>query len=72
MPPVGFEPTISAGERPQTYAVDPAATATGFSTNTKQNLRLLYSEDFFLFQHLLAGQMDTDSVCHDSPTTQDL
>jgi len=23
MPPVGFEPTISAGERPQTYALDP-------------------------------------------------
>ena len=26
MPPVGFEPTISAGERPQTYALDRAAT----------------------------------------------
>ena len=26
MPPVGFEPTISAGERPQTYALDGAAT----------------------------------------------
>ena len=26
MPPVGFEPTISAGERPQTHA---AATGTG-------------------------------------------
>ena len=25
MPPVGFEPTISTGERPQTYAVDRAA-----------------------------------------------
>jgi len=24
MPPVGFEPTISAGERPQTYAFDRA------------------------------------------------
>ena len=30
MPPVGFEPTISAGERPQTYALDHAATGTGF------------------------------------------
>ena len=30
MPPVGFEPTISAGERPQTYASDRAATGTGF------------------------------------------
>ena len=30
MPPVGFEPTISAGERPKTYALDPAATGTDF------------------------------------------
>jgi len=29
MPPVGFEPTISAGEQPQTYAWDRAATGTG-------------------------------------------
>ena len=29
MPPVGFEPTVSAGERPQTYALDRAATGTG-------------------------------------------
>ena len=29
MPPVGFEPTISVGERPQTYALDRAATGTG-------------------------------------------
>ena len=29
MPPVGFGPTISAGERPQTYALDRAATGTG-------------------------------------------
>ena len=29
MPPVGFEPTISAGERPKTYALDRAATGTG-------------------------------------------
>ena len=26
MPPVGFEPTVSAGERPQTHALDRAAT----------------------------------------------
>ena len=30
MPPVGFEPTISAGEPPQTYALDRAATGTGY------------------------------------------
>ena len=29
MPPVGFEITISAGERPRTYALDRAATGTG-------------------------------------------
>ena len=29
MSPVGFEPTISASERPQTYALDRAATGTG-------------------------------------------
>ena len=28
MPPVGFEPTVSAGERPQTYALGLAATGT--------------------------------------------
>ena len=29
MSPVGFEPTISAGERTQTYALDRVATETG-------------------------------------------
>ena len=29
MPPMGFEPTISAGEQLQTYALDRAATGTG-------------------------------------------
>jgi len=29
MPPVGFEPTIPPSERPQTYALDRAATGTG-------------------------------------------
>ena len=29
MPPVGFEPTISAGELPQSYALDRAAIGTG-------------------------------------------
>ena len=30
MPPVGFEPTVLAGERPQTYALDRTATGTGY------------------------------------------
>jgi hypothetical protein len=29
MPAVGLEPTIAAGERPQAYALDRAATGTG-------------------------------------------
>ena len=32
MPRVGFEPTISTGERPKTYALDRAATGTGRPT----------------------------------------
>ena len=35
MPPVGFEPTISAGERPQTYALDRAAVG---PTNTDNSM----------------------------------
>jgi len=29
MPPVGFEPTVSVDERPQTHALDHAATEIG-------------------------------------------
>ena len=32
MPPVGFEPTIPAGERPWIYAFDRSATGTGKNT----------------------------------------
>ena len=39
MPPVGFDPTISAGERPQTYALDRAANETGFCRLIVQNNR---------------------------------
>ena len=33
MPPVGFEPTISAGERRQTHALDRSATGIGSFNN---------------------------------------
>ena len=36
MPLVGFEPTISAGESPKTYALDRAATGTGKPNNYQQ------------------------------------
>jgi hypothetical protein len=31
MPPVGFEPTVTAGEQPQTYVLDGLATETDYS-----------------------------------------
>ena len=37
MTPAGFEPTISAGERPQTYALDRAATGTIYLPTTIKN-----------------------------------
>ena len=36
MPPVGFEPTIPAGVRPLTYALDRAAAGTGFQIIQRQ------------------------------------
>ena len=47
MPPVRFEPMISAGERPQTYALDRAATGTGikgFVNQYNNNNMLKYFE----------------------------
>ena len=41
MTPVGFEPTISAGERPQTYTLDRAATGTDHVTLLFLNIKLL-------------------------------
>ena len=35
MPLVGFKPTISAGKRPQTYALDPVAAGTGHAKQFK-------------------------------------
>jgi hypothetical protein len=45
MHPVGFERTISAGERPQTYALDRAASGTGilFILRPKYSLPLCRS-----------------------------
>ena len=42
MPPVGFEPKISTGERPQTHVLDRAATGTG---------------DTELYKHILNDQI---------------
>ena len=42
MPPVRFEPTISARERPQTFALDGAATGTGTIILCTVNVRVEY------------------------------
>jgi len=46
MPPGEFEPTISAGERPKTYALDSAATGTGseniYQLEFQENLLKVY------------------------------
>ena len=45
MPPVGFEPTISAGEQLQTYALDRVATGTGtLVVNKRFDLYMSYAE----------------------------
>ena len=46
-PPTGFEPTISAGEGPQTYALDRAATGTWRCTNLYSNLFLEWNSTCF-------------------------
>ena len=62
MPPVGFEPTISAGERPQTHALDRAATGTG-----KIDLLLLAALDgnyeIIIVLHLLDVNQESDTRC---------
>ena len=58
MPPVGFEPTISAGERPQTYALDRAATGTG----DKNRLDALISQ-FYSWNETI-HVLDSSSVHH--------
>ena len=48
MPPVGFEPTISAGERPQTYTLGRAATGTGQGLTHISLLSLLSPNSYAL------------------------
>ena len=49
MPQVGFEPTIPAGERPQIYAFDRAATGTGIGIYYTCKLHLHYSKNLQYF-----------------------
>jgi len=48
MPPVGFETTISAGMRPQTYAFDRTTTGTGSNFQLPlENLDIYHWEDCY-------------------------
>jgi len=44
MPPVVFEPTISAGERPQTYALDCAVNGTGSPVGTPRDIYRVWAQ----------------------------
>ena len=54
MSTVGFEPTVSAGERPQTYAFDIAAAGTGSSVLVEEilKIRVIYELCAPLHQHM--------------------
>jgi hypothetical protein len=62
MPSAGFEPAITASERPQTYAIDRAAAGTGeylyiMEINFSfQRLNIISSTDLFL--HSTVGRVD--------------
>jgi hypothetical protein len=61
MTPVGFEATISVGERPQTYALDRLATGTGYTnfSHTKYLAALKTEREWNIFKllstHLFAA-----------------
>ena len=66
MPPVGFEPTISAGERPQTYALDRAATGTGtgsiYVTVTQQRKGISHKQTKNLYITILRSPRPAQSL----------
>ena len=47
MHPLGFEPTIPAGERPHTYTLYRAVTGTDFSNGSLQNINPLKPNDAY-------------------------
>ena len=51
MPRVGFEPTISAGERQKTYALDRAATGTGIPSHLPELIIVIISNDVYKLQN---------------------
>ena len=78
MSPVGFEPTISAGERPQTYALDHATTGTG--NNYLLPYKNIIYHTYLFLDYIITDRTKTDieiysrllQSCpvHTTPTTQ--
>ena len=74
MPRVGFEPTISAGERPKTYALDCVATGIGLNGRMTMNNCDKERSCNFLFHHNIMTfvwrkwwkqwSLNEDSWCH--------
>ena len=56
MTPVGFEPTISAGERPQTYALDRTAARTGRAKI------LIFNIPIYIIQYCISNKMQRYTV----------
>jgi len=67
MTPAGFEPTISADEQLQTFALDRAATGTGHSwaleydISTRHHTGIVFSGTFLLF--VLSRAVISANVC---------
>jgi len=60
MPRVGFEPTISVGERPQTYVLECAATGTGLTTIMLfKQITIIIAFQFIWFRHLKCVELRT-------------
>ena len=53
MPPVGFEPMISASERPQTYALVRAATGTDTHTHTHTHTHTYISIYIYIYIYII-------------------
>ena len=58
MLPAGFEPTISAGERPQTYALDRAVTGTGVNKGIFLQIMVFQPSEVTIGFVVIGGSQD--------------
>jgi hypothetical protein len=73
MPLVEFEPTNSAGERPQTYASDRAVTGTGITTHYMSQMwsvRLMHSGPIINTLNAQLGSLLNRLACLNFETTE--